>query len=131
MWAAETSPPIQLTSDTALASEGYFVLSWTSPPALQNLSLRQESVNNPADTTIRAERLPGTGSITLTGFADGEYAFQLLANAQPQSNRVAVTVQHHAMSRALGFFGLGLALFSILVASIVIGSRLTESVDAS
>lgn len=127
MWAAESASselhPIILSSDTAVSTEGYFVLSWDAPAEFSDLTLFQETGPNTTSNDIRAHNLPAAGAITLTGLVDGDYTYRLLANEQPVSNIVAISVQHHSLSRALGFFSLGLLLFSVLIGSIVVGNK--------
>jgi hypothetical protein len=128
VWAAETAPNVTLNTDTTLATEGYFVLSWNSPSPTTTYSLRQSDATSSNRT--RAENLPANGAITITGLADGQYSYQLFSAGQPRGNPIEVTVQHHALSRALGFFSLGLALFCLLVISIAVGHRLTRQPNA-
>lgn len=128
VWAAETAPSVTLSSDTTLASEGYFVLSWNSPSSTTLYSLLQSDAASP--NRLRAENLPATGAITITGLADGRYSYQLFSADQPRSNSVDVTVQHHSLNRALGFFSLGLALFCLLILSIALGHQKTRTRNA-
>lgn len=124
-WAADTPLPVVLSSDTALATEGYFVLRWSASLASDTLELVQHpatDVDSVSDSTLRAEQLPESGAITITGLRDGSYTYRLLANGTPASNPVTVTVQHHALPRAFGFFALGGLLFSILVVTIFLGN---------
>lgn len=127
MWASEAASselhPIVLSRDSAVSTEGYFVLSWNAPAEFSDLTLLQEAGPNATATDIRATRLPASGAITLTGLVDGDYTYRLLANDQPVSNIVSISVQHHSLSRALGFFSLGLLLFSILIGTIIIGTK--------
>lgn len=126
LWAAETSPSVELTSDTQIASEGYFVLSWTSSANHADLTLQQIAPHLSNSPITRAEQLPATGAITITGLADGDYAYRLVGDGEILSNSVSVTVAHHALSRALMFFLLGASLFGVLVGTIVVGRARTR-----
>lgn len=118
VWAAD----ISLTSDTNISSEGYFVLSWTSEPDSETPVLLQqdtsETFTNPVELTLAAN-----GSVTLTGFDDGRYFFRARQGDSPFSDTVIVEVAHHSLQRAFAFFLVGLALFLILVFTIVRGNR--------
>lgn len=118
MWAADTT----LTTDTEMSSEGYFVLSWTSEPDSDVPVTLQQSTsgnfNSPVEYTLAAN-----GSITLTGFEDGRYYFRARQEGSPFSETVVVDVAHHSLQRAFTFFLIGLALFVILVATIIKGNR--------
>lgn len=128
MWAADSVPPVTLSSDTTLSSEGYFVLSWNSSADSAGFTLHETSVTNP--DFIRANDLPASGALTITGLTDGIYSYRLYDNDLPLSNSVTIEVQHHGLGRALGFFSLGLVLFSLLVASIAIGHKRSRKNDA-
>jgi hypothetical protein len=117
--ATETS----LVSDTTLSSEGYFVLSWQIDGS-EGQALLQESGS--ADfPQFKEMAIPATGSMTLTGYTDGDYYFRA-GTPGNWSTSVLVTVQHHALSRALAFFSLGLLLFVVLVVVILRGRKLQE-----
>lgn len=110
----------QLSAAPALSTEGYFVLDW-SAPADTPLILQQA---NSADFRAPLERpLAAAGSLTLTGFADGLYYFRAGPAGGPWSETVTVEIRHHPLGRALGFFSLGLALFTILGLTILLGHR--------
>jgi len=108
---------IRLSSDSDISPEGYFVLSWQSD-AGRPLTLEQSQTETFND--IKTYILPAEGSITLTGFVDGNYFFRISSDVEI-SNTVEVLVSHHALSRAFSFFFLGLLLFFILLTAIFIG----------
>ncbi len=111
---------ISLNSNTTLAAEGYFVLSWESD-ADSPLTLEQ---SNRADfSEVISTRVAADGDITITGLIDGDYYFRLLNDNLQQSNLLRIEVAHHSLVRALAFFSLGLVLFIILLLTIYIGSR--------
>ena len=118
VWAAD----LFLSSDTSLSTEGYFVVNWN---ASQNESSGQvlQQATTIDFTTYRTYSIPATGSITITGLEDGEYFFRLTTADGEQSEVLAVTVLHHALGRALGFFLIGLLLFLVLVFTIFHGNK--------
>ena len=118
VWAAENT---SLSSSTELSNEGYFVLSWPSDITTDNLVLEQSSNQDFSSTIERS--LAGATAATITGLSDGVYYFRLTESDNPISNTVSVTVAHHSLARAGSFFLLGLALFSLLIISILRGNR--------
>jgi hypothetical protein len=111
--------------DTPMATEGYFVLSWqTAAPAGATFILEQS--NDPAFSLPVQSRMlvhaPDQASqLTITGLADGDYYFRLQLPSGEYSPALKVTVRHHQLSHALGFFGLGLAMFLTLSCAIFLG----------
>ena len=115
LWAAENS----LTTNTTLATEGYFVLSWSTDfDSVTLLQSNSSDFQNPF-----AREIPGSGEITITGLTDGDYHFRLQRDGGAVSNLLTVSVLHHSLTRALLFFLLGLALFITLVTTILIGTN--------
>ncbi|WP_262690849.1 hypothetical protein [Kordiimonas aestuarii] len=60
---------------------------------------------------------------TLSGLADGEREYRLKADGVVVGDVLALAIQHHPLSRAWTFFGVGAVMFVILVALLVSGSR--------
>ena len=118
VWAAD----IALTTDTTLSAEGYFVLSWASEPESETPVVLQqaatENFSSPLEYTLAAN-----GSITLTGFENGRYIFRARQEGPLFSNTVVVEVDHHSLQRAFAFFFTGLALFLVLLMTIIKGNR--------
>jgi len=124
LWANE----ISLSSNTDVSNEGYFVLSWQSSKSTEApAQLLQSDSSDFSDALIK--NVPAEGSVTLTGFDDGNYYFRL-DHGETSSDVVIVEVAHHALSKALLFFFGGLVLFLVLGATIFIGHRSSRS-DAS
>lgn len=123
VWAAE-SPVSSFDSSTTLSNEGYFVLSWQSRPLSETtgaLTLKQASSPEFSDSIDRL--VEASGAITITGLEDGDYYFRLVSADGAASDQLQVSVAHHSLARAGGFFLLGLLLFSILIYTIVHGNR--------
>ncbi|TVZ40436.1 hypothetical protein P886_4867 [Alteromonadaceae bacterium 2753L.S.0a.02] len=126
---ASCAAEISLSANTTLSSEGYFVLSWDVPDlpsqALEALQLRQSSDAAMRDSQVIP--IASQSSLTLSGYSDGIYYFQLAS--QPEglppaaSNIIQVAVTHHSLTKAFGFFSMGLVLFLILCLTIFLGNR--------
>jgi hypothetical protein len=69
------------------------------------------------------------GSLTITGLEDGQYYFRLVNGPVSLTDPLLVTVEHHQLSRAGLFFGLGLTLFTILVVLILRGAKREETAN--
>ncbi|MEX2468885.1 MAG: hypothetical protein WD396_03940, partial [Pseudohongiellaceae bacterium] len=94
---------------------------WDTGDESASLVLEQSSSSDFSDVVSRD--IPGVGALTITGLADGDYFFRLSDDGVPQTMPLTVTVAHHSLARAGGFFLLGLALFSTLVFIILNGNR--------
>lgn len=117
-WAADNG---SLSASTDLSNEGYFVLDWETSAPESSITLQQstsEQFNNPL-----AREVAGAGAATITGLEDGTYYFRLVDAGIVVSDTVSVSVIHHSLTRAGGFFLLGFCLFSILIVTIVHGNR--------
>lgn len=117
-WAAENT---SLSASTELSNEGYFVLNWQTPSPDATLIIEQASSSDFVNPVIR--EIAGEGAATITGLTDGNYFFRLVDENNVLSNTVQVSVAHHSLGRAAGFFLLGLILFSILVITILRGNK--------
>ena len=117
MRPAHANPTLVLHSDTEIATAGYYQLRWEWPevtPATRFILL-ESAVHEGADT----KRIIYSGSDTasvISGKPDGIYAYSvqvLDGRVQPvaQSDRVQVMVEHHSLTRAIGFFMLGAIVF--------------------
>ena len=125
------APP--LTADTALAREGYFVLRWSVEENPGARLILQQSANpdfaeftaaNGEPTSIDQWDVSNAVQFTQSGLDNGDYYYRLTDDFGV-SNTVQVTVEHHSLVRALMFFSMGLLLFLILVAMIIVGHRRT------
>lgn len=118
LWAAESG---SLNASTELSNEGYFVLDWDVRGEESSLTLQQSESEQ--FSSIIPREVAGSGAATITGLTDGRYFFRLVDGNSVVSETVSVSVAHHSMNRAGGFFLLGLTLFSILVFTIFHGNR--------
>ena len=106
--------------NTSPAAEGYFVLNWQSE-ADEPVELQQSRQPDFSDFSVF--QVPATGQLTLTGFQDGAIYFRLSKNNISLTETLRVDVQHHSLTRATGFFVLGLSLLLILVVTLLMGNR--------
>ena len=119
-----------LTTDTELATAGYYQLSWQ--PGLDGAShkaLRFELQQSPTADFQGVKiiyRGPDRASV-VSGQPDGDYYYRIRAMSDqtitPWSHPIIVKVQHHPLGRALGFFATGAAVFFITLFFIVFRSR--------
>lgn len=109
-----------LSTDSELTREGYFVLEWSLGDEGDYVIQQAHSESFVQPDTYE---VPASGSMTLSGFADGDYYFRAGRDGN-WTDTVQVTVEHHSLARALGFFISGLLLFSILTVVILRGNSL-------
>ncbi len=127
--AAVTAAPAAplLETDTARATAGYFRLHWqaTTP------EVRLERAATAAFDAPHTEYEGPDRARVLSGQPDGTSHFRIAAleDGRPvaRSEAVAVTVEHHPLSRAFLFFGIGAVVFLSTLALIVHGARRDES----
>lgn len=123
-WQATSNPAnptYDLSVNTAVAREGYFVLRLDQAPTT---ALIVEQSQDPEFTEVDAEFawFGDFQQMTLSGFADGHYYFRIKADGHVLSNTVYLEVQHYPRWQAYSLFILGLLLFSCLVGCILVFS---------
>jgi hypothetical protein len=111
------------------ANAGYFQLDWQNQSKADFFQLLESR----EPQFIRPRVLykgPDLGS-HISGKANGDYYYRVIAFKDNGdviiSNDVKVTVQHHSLTRAFLFFGIGAVVFIATLIVIVIGNRRTES----
>ncbi|MFQ5535506.1 MAG: hypothetical protein ACE5EM_11875 [Sphingomonadales bacterium] len=121
--AQPPQPAPRLTSDSDIASAGFFRLLWETDAERVEL---QESKH----ATFENARILYQGSdraTVVSGKPDGTWYYRIRAigkgQAGPWSKAVVVTVDHHSLTRAIGFFVLGLIVFIGILFVIVGGAR--------
>ena len=100
------------------------MLSWQLPDSA-SVELQQQAVSLESYQTIY------TGSDTasvITGLADGDYSYRIrtVTTEGEYSNwttPVSVSVRHHPLPRAFGFFAVGAIVFISTIVLIVLGTR--------
>ncbi len=105
-----------IIADSGLTA-GYATLAW---PAVEGESFVLEE--NISGTWTPVYEGPDRAT-TLSGRADGRYEFRLKTDGTLVGEPLTVTVAHHPLSRAWGFFGVGAVMFVLLVGVLVRGSR--------
>lgn len=120
--AAQNSAP-RLSSDTNIATAGYFQLSWeTDADRVELQESAQPDFTNPETMYTGPDR-----AAVVSGKKDGTWYYRIRAldipRAGPWSEPVAVEVKHHSINRALIFLSLGIIIFISLVSMVVQSSR--------
>ena len=126
--AGETSPLASptLSTDTAIATAGYFRLSWSvsEPGKLPRFELQESA--NPDFMDPRTIYNGPDAATTFSGRADGDYYFRVRSLESGQSSAwssvIQVQVRHHPLTRAWLFFGLGAIVFLATLALILRGA---------
>ena len=117
------SSAITLTSSSETATAGYFQLSWQAEQATDEFVL-QEATR--ADFTTAKILYRGADRATvISGKPDNVYYYQVRSQANPAniSNTVKVTVAHHPLRNAFGFFSVGAFVFIATLLLIFLGNR--------
>lgn len=122
---AEADPP-RLSSNTAIATAGFYQLHWQSEAAIIEL---QESASPDFTEAITLYKGPDQSTL-VSGKPDGNWHYRARSVSSEQagawSQILQVSVAHHSLSRAGGFFLLGLLVFIGTTILIIRGSRKPE-----
>ncbi len=133
--SAETVLPV-LTTDTNLATAGYYQVSWqpgvagvSSKSDTFELQLSSESSFNTARTIYRG---PDRARV-ISGQPDGEYFYRIrLLNSNQAStdwsSPITVRVQHHSLQNAWWFFTAGAGAFFMILFFIVTAAHKGDEV---
>jgi hypothetical protein len=117
------SPAPHLSSDSDVATAGYFRLSWETDAAQVEL----QEANDGAFTHAHTYYKGADRAAVVSGKANGTWYYRIRAiedgQAGPWSSAALVTVAHHSLSRALLFFAVGLAVFIAIGAVVIRGAR--------
>lgn len=108
---------LELQTSTELSTSGTFDLSWTGSDG-ENFRLLQL---NDDDSSRLIYQGRDTARV-MTGLSNGSYRYQV-AGESAVSQPVSVSVSHHSLSRAFGFFGVGLIVFIATLWLVVRGER--------
>ncbi len=112
---------MQLEADTDVATAGNFQLRWSAEGPVE--------IEESADPEFASARVIYVGSDQArvqSGMPDGTWFYRARAAGAGQSSwsePVHVTVRHHSLERAFGFFALGAAVFAMTLALIMRGAR--------
>lgn len=111
---------MELSADARVATAGYFQLRWDAGSAVV-----VEEARNADFEGARVIYEGADSARVMSGKRDGEwyYRARLAAPGSDYGDTLAVTVRHHPLGRAFGFFALGAVVFLATLALIVTGSR--------
>lgn len=117
-----TTPPA-FSSVPERDRAGFFTLSWSADGPVE------VEWTPPAAAGVAGEFVPlyagRDSATTLSGLPNGDYRFRVRAmGADGWSDEARVSVEHHSLARALGFFAVGAVVFLVLIGSIVRGMRM-------
>ncbi|HWM27591.1 MAG TPA: hypothetical protein VNQ14_03960 [Woeseiaceae bacterium] len=118
--ASAAAKTVRLASDTNIATAGNFQLRWTADSAVQ-----LEEATSPDFRTTRSIYSGRDKARVMSGKADGDWYYR----ARPAesdgnwSSTVKVTVRHHPLRRAIGFFVVGAVVFFATLLLVVGGTR--------
>ena len=109
-----------LSSDTDIATAGYFQLQWNADEPVRLL----ESTDMSFDNAHIAYEGSDSGH-TVSGRRDGTlyYRLESVATGATLGQPVRVEIAHHSRSRAFAFFAVGGVVFLATLGLIVFGSR--------
>lgn len=125
--ATQAWADLQLSVSSRTATAGNYQLSWQSDTPAPQFELQESHVEDFSDSHTLYQG--NDTSSAISGRANGHYYYRVrLLDSQSAplsdwSQPIAVTVEHHSLSRAFAFFFLGLLVFVITVVTILRGNR--------
>jgi hypothetical protein len=108
---------VQLESDTQVATAGYFQLRWSADSGVELQESRSPDFDAP-----RAVYAGSDAARVISGKPDGDWYYRAAASDGAFSNTVKVTVRHHPIERAIGYFAVGFVVFLATLLLIVRGA---------
>jgi len=117
---------LEISADSAVSNTGYFRLSWSddsSADSVEKMFVLQQA--DDPDFSNPVDRYQGGDAATvISGLSNQIYYYRVRElNYSQWSNSVSVEVKHHSLSRAFGFFALGIAMFAVTVTVLLRGAR--------
>ncbi|MEJ2143061.1 MAG: hypothetical protein P8Y24_12045 [Gammaproteobacteria bacterium] len=124
----QNAQALELTSDSQLATAGYYQLSWSGDTDIFQLQESMASDFNNYKVIYEGKDL----ARVVSGKPDGDYYYRIkvTANNSPQaqvSNVVKVTVSHHPLQTAILFFLAGAIVFIAILVLILKGNKLANN----
>lgn len=126
---AQGLPAPEISSNTEVATGGYYRVSWKLPTQTGSAVPQFELQESSEQTFSGARRLyqgPDLARV-ISGQRDGTRYYRVRASVDgrntPWSAPVSVAVAHHPLSRALSFFAAGAVVFGATVTVIIKGAR--------
>ena len=110
----------KLNSDTKLSTAGYFQLSWQDESGL-SYQLQQASYPDFRDA-VTLYQGPDQATV-ISGLPDGDYFYRVRNEDESWSKAFKISVKHHSLAKALGFFSLGAAMFIVMIVLLIKGAR--------
>ena len=125
-FATSISGAVELESDTDVATAGYYQLKWQNGD--EHVRFVIEEADNPAFDDAHRLYQGQDRATVITGRPDGIYYYRARivgtnGSTGAWSDTVKVEVDHHPLSRALGFFSVGAIVFIAILVAILIGNR--------
>ena len=117
----------KLNISTEISSAGYFQLTWQSQENSPLFELVESTSTNFAISKVIYEGHDAASVIS--GRSNGEYFYRVriidtaLQTTSKWSNPVRVSVEHHSLAKALGFFFIGLCVFISTLLVIIRGTK--------
>jgi hypothetical protein len=117
----------ELTSDSYTATAGFYHLKWQKDGLSNAVYELQEAPDAGFTQSTTIYRGPDQGTL-ISGRLDGQYFYRVrtLGQGEPASawsSPITVTVRHHSLARALGFFAAGAAVFLATLGLIIFGAQ--------
>ena len=112
--------PVEIQTDTAVATAGYYQLSWST--GATEIVLQEAA--SPEFASPRVVYRGADDARVMSGKPDGDWYYRArTAGADGEfGNVVKVTVQHHPLGRAFAFFALGAVVFLSTLGVIIAGA---------
>lgn len=112
--------PVEIRSDSPVASAGYFQLTWDAEGEV----VVQEAAT-PDFLSPRVVYRGSDNARVVSGKSDGDwyYRARTAGSESDYGNAVKVAVQHHPVGRAFAFFSLGAVVFLVTLGVIINGAR--------
>ncbi len=119
---------VELHSDTAVATAGYYQLTWDADTDQKTPIFQIEEATNPtfSDATVLYQG-PDEATV-VTGRDNGHYYYRArVVGAQGKDGQWSATtdviVKHHSLARAFSFFAVGAFVFIAIFVAVVAGNR--------
>lgn len=115
--------PVDIESDTDVATAGYYQLSWDTGAAEVVL----QEASTPDFASPRVVYRGADNARVMSGKSDGDWYYRARTAGSDSEfgNVVKVTVRHHSRARAFAFFALGALVFLTTLTVIIKGARST------
>lgn len=115
--------PVEIRADTQVASAGFYQLSWDTGPTAVVL----QEATSPDFASPRIVYRGADDARVMSGKSNGDWYYRArTAGSESEfGNVVKVTVEHHPLTRAFGFFALGAIVFLATLGVIIKGARST------